>query len=139
MKCLLGGLDPALALLTRPATQTRLRKEKLAKMARSGGESKITKITDFNSLLEEAENQLDRIAGGATMAEGDVRDDAAFASVDAIAKKIDKVWSPSFTGGPHKVLNLPLLLPCNMVQASLVTHADCVTCVGGEVNRDTSN
>jgi hypothetical protein len=75
--------------------QTRLRKEKLAKMAR--GESKITKITDFNSLLEEAENQLDRIAGGATMAEGEVRDDAAFASVDAIAKKIDKVSPPSFT------------------------------------------
>jgi hypothetical protein len=69
--------------------QTRLRKEKLAKMTR--GESKITKITDFNSLLAEAESQLDRIAGGATMAEGEVRDDAAFASVDAIAKKIDKV------------------------------------------------
>jgi len=72
----------------RKAEEMKERKAKLKKMQRE--ESKIKHITDFDTLLAEAENQLERLAGGQQRAEGETRDDAAFTTVDKIAHKIEK-------------------------------------------------
>eukprot|EP00854_Cymbomonas_tetramitiformis_P007312 gene7312-8706_t len=77
------------------------RKAKLKKLAQK--ESKIKSITDFETLLAEAENQLARLAGGEEKSEhgqgGEQGDEISTSAVADICRKIDKIEEDAQSSG----------------------------------------
>lgn len=77
------------------------RKAKLKKLAQK--ESKIKSITDFETLLAEAENQLARLAGGEEKSEhgqgGEQGDEISTSAVADICRKIDKIEEEAQSSG----------------------------------------
>jgi len=71
----------------RKVVEEQERKAKLKKMARQ--ESKIKGITDFDTLLLEAENQLARLASVNNKAQGEVSDTKSLESLEKVKAKID--------------------------------------------------